>query len=88
MTDARRPEAGGGYRGALPPRHDALARPWVLAVLAIFLLMFVLTLAGYPSKLFVEPTPGPTPSFSLAPSGSAAPSASGSEEPAEPSASP
>jgi hypothetical protein len=96
MTDPRRPE--GGYRGALPPRGDALARPWVVAVIAIFLLIFVLTFAGLPSKLFVEPTPFPVfPSASASglPSVSGAPSASGeassSQEPSgsqEPSASP
>ena len=91
MTDARRPE--GGYRGALPARQDALARPWVVAVIAIFVLIFVLALAGVPSRLFAEPTPLPVPSASgipsFAPSVSGEPSASG--EPSgsgEPSASP
>jgi hypothetical protein len=85
MTDPRRP--AGGYRGALPPRQDALARPWVLAVITIFALMFVLSLAGLPSSLLVEPTPIPVfPSASGAasgtgaPSGSAEASASGSDE--------
>jgi len=45
MTDQRR---GGsargdqapapGYRGALPPRSDTLARPWVVIVLVIVVL--------------------------------------------------
>jgi len=86
MTDARRPE--GGYRGALPPRQDELARPWVVIVFVIFVLIFVLSFLGFPSKLFVEPSPSPSPSFSLSPSASAAPSASGSGESQEPSASP
>jgi hypothetical protein len=81
VTDARRPE--GGYRGALPPRNDSLARPWVIVVLAIFVLIFALSFAGFPSRLFTEPSPSPLQS--VAPSGSAAPSVSGS---AEPSASP
>jgi hypothetical protein len=80
MTE-RRPE--GGYRGALPPRDDMLARPWVIVVFAIFVLIFALSFAGFPSSLFTEPTPIPNPS--VLPSGSAAPTVSGS---AEPSASP
>lgn len=86
MTDLRRPE--GGYRGALPPRQDGLARPWLIVVFALFVLMFALAFAGYPTKLIPEPTPVPVPSVpvpSVLPSGSAAPSVSGS---AEPSASP
>ena len=73
MTDQR----PSGYRGALPTRNDALARPWVLAVVAIFVLMFVLSFLGFPSSLFPEPSGSPNPSFSLSPSTSAAPSASG-----------
>lgn len=80
MTDPRKPE--GGYRGALPPRYDALARPWVVAVIVLFVLVFVLALAGVPSRIFAEPTPLPV--FPSA-SGSASfpPSVSG-----EPSATP
>jgi hypothetical protein len=77
VTDQRRPE--GGYRGALPPRDDMLARPWVIVVFAIFVLIFALAFAGFPSSLFMEPTPLPSPS--VLPSGSAGPSVSGSEEP-------
>ena len=73
MTDQR----PSGYRGALPTRNDAIARPWVLAVVAVFVLMFVLAFLGFPSSLFPEPSGSPNPSFSLAPSSSAAPSASG-----------
>jgi hypothetical protein len=72
MTDQR----PSGYRGALPTRNDTLARPWVLAVIAIFVLMFVLSFLGFPGTLFAEPSSSPNPS--LVPSGSAAPSASGS----------
>jgi hypothetical protein len=44
MTDQRRGgsargDEGPGYRGSLPPRYDSLARPWVLIVLGIFVLM-------------------------------------------------
>ena len=74
MTDLRRPE--GGYRGALSPRDDSLARPWVIVVFAIFVLIFALSLAGFPSRLFTEPSAEPSPLPSVAPSGSVAPSAS------------
>ena len=80
MTDLRRPE--GGYRGALPPRQDTLARPWVIVVLAIFVLIFALAFAGYPTNLITEPPTATTPASapSVAPSASAAPSVSGSGE--------
>ena len=67
-----------GYRGALPTRNDTIARPWVLAVVAIFVLMFVLAFLGFPSSLFPQPSGSPNPSFSLSPSTSAAASPSGS----------
>ena len=73
MTDQR----PSGYRGALPTRNDTIARPWVLAVVAIFVLMFVLAFFGFPSSLFPEPSGAPNPSSSLLPSSSAASSASG-----------
>ena len=57
-----------GYRGSLPPRNDVLARPWVLAVVVIFILLFVLAFVGVPSKLFPKNTPEPIPS--VAPSAS------------------
>jgi hypothetical protein len=91
MTDQRRggsargEEQQPGYRGALPPRTDSLARPWVLIVLVIFILIFALSLANVPTTLFPSPTPAPLPSLSAAPSGSAG--ASGSAR-ASPSASP
>jgi hypothetical protein len=72
MTDQR----PSGYRGALPTRNDTIARPWVLAVVAIFVLMFVLAFLGFPSSLFPEPSGPPNPSSSLLPSSSAEPSAS------------
>lgn len=61
-----------GYRGSLPPRNDHLAVPWVLTVVAVFVLVLVLAVAGVPSKFFA--TPSETPGSSLLPSGSAAPS--------------
>lgn len=71
MTDQDR--SSGGYPGALPPRNDGLARPWVLTVIAIFVLMFVLALAGVPSSFLPEssPTPLPLPSVSAGASASA-----------------
>jgi hypothetical protein len=73
MTDQQRPSSG--YRGALPPRNDRLARPWVVIVIAIFLLIMVLAIAGLPSRLIADPTPSPGPSIVVLPS--AQPSASG-----------
>lgn len=69
----------GGYRGALPPRQDRLAAPWVVVVVAIFLLMIVLSFVGLPSAFFPEATPSPLPS--VAASASASPAASGSSAP-------
>ena len=66
-----------GYRGSLPSRDDRLARPWILTVLGIFVLILVLSLLGVPSRFFPEPTPVPLPSVPV--SSSAEPSASASE---------
>jgi hypothetical protein len=73
MTDLQRPS---GYRGALPERHDALARPWVVTVIAIFVLMFVLAFVGFPSSVLPDASGAPQASNSLSPSFSAASSAS------------
>ena len=73
MTDKPRDP---GYRGSLPPRVDRLARPWVLTVIGMFILIFVLALAGIPSRLIPQPTAVPLPSVP-APSASIAPSGSG-----------
>lgn len=80
-----------GYRGALPTREDRLARRWVLTVIAIFVLVMVLAVAGIPSRLIPDPTPIPLPS--TPPAGSVEPSASAAEpasagESASPSPSP
>jgi hypothetical protein len=80
MTDQQRPA---GYRGALPARNDALARPWVLIVIGLFLAMFVLAWLGFPSSIIPNASPQPSPSFSLAPSASAEPSDLDSPPPTE-----
>lgn len=84
------PKREPGYRGSLPPRDDGLARPWILAVLGIFVLVIVLSVAGVPSRFIPDPTPFPTPSATPVPSESpsAEPSESAEESAsAEPSAS-
>jgi hypothetical protein len=92
MTDQRRGGSGRGeetpapgYRGALPPRNDALARPWVLTVLGIFLLIIVLAFFNVPTTLFPESSPTPIPAVSVEPSPSGSGDASASAE-ASPSA--
>jgi hypothetical protein len=75
------PQRAPGYRGALPPRHDRLARPWLAAVAALFVLIFVLAFAGLPSRLFPAPSVEPIPSFSASPSFDLAPSLPASPAP-------
>jgi hypothetical protein len=70
-----RPSRAPGYRGALPPRHDRLARPWVATVIVAFLLMLVLAGLGIPSRLLPAPSVAPIPSIPF-------PSGSGSAVPA------
>lgn len=65
-----------GYRGALPPKTDVLARPWVVIVIAGFVLIFALSFANLPSSLI--PTPTPLPSLSATPAASSIASSSGS----------
>ena len=60
-----------GYRGALPTRNDALAKPWVIAVVVIFVLIFALAALGFPSKTFPR-APVPSGSFAASSSPSAA----------------
>ena len=76
-----------GYRGALPTREDRLAKPWILTVAGIFVLVMVLSIAGIPSRFVPDPTAIPLPSIPV-PSASAEASegATPSEEPS-PSAS-
>ena len=73
------PKRDPGYRGALPTRHDRLAKPWLIIVGVIFVMIFVLSALQIPSRFVPEPTAVPTPSATAAPSGSGA--ASGSAEP-------
>ena len=85
MTDQRRgardESPAPGYRGALPPRNDTMARPWVLTVVAIFVLILLLAFFNVPTTLFPPASPTPIPSISVEPSasGSAAASASAAE---------
>jgi hypothetical protein len=63
-------ERPSGYRGALPTRNDALARPWIVLVIVIFVLIFVLAALGFPSKAFPRASAEPQPSLSFAASSS------------------
>ena len=72
------PQKPSGYRGALPERNDTLARPWILAVIGILVLIFVLSALEVPSRFLPEPTPVPSPSIGPVESSSAEPSADGS----------
>ena len=76
-----------GYRGSLPTREDRLAKPWILTIIGIFLLVMALSIAGVPSRFIPDPTPIPTlpPLPSASASASAEPSSSASDS-AEPSA--
>jgi hypothetical protein len=76
-----------GYRGTLPPRGDHLARPWLLVVAGIFVLIFVLAFLGIPSRLIPDPTPVPVPTTppttqSPAPTDGASPSPTLDDSPA------
>ncbi len=95
MTSTNEPKRDQpGYRGALPTRDDRLARPWVIAVIAIFVGIMVLSALEIPSRFAAEPTPLPVPSIPATPSpepteslspaptsGSGSPDASGSASP-------
>ena len=81
-----------GYRGSLPTRDDRLARPWLLTILGIFVLVIVLSIAGIPSRLIPDPSPVPLPSTpastSAEPSADVEPSPSAASDSASESASP
>jgi hypothetical protein len=79
MTSSTDPKREPGYRGSLPPRDDRLARPWILTVLGIFVLIVLLSIAGIPSSFIPDPTPVPLPSSTPAPSVVASESAEPSE---------
>ena len=81
MTTDKSPETAPGYRGALPPRNDWLARGWVLVVIAMFFGIFILAALNVPTVLLPAPTPSAVPSATAAPSGSAEPSQSPSPTP-------
>ena len=73
-----------GYRGALPTREDRLAKPWILTVAGVFILVIALSLAGIPSRFIPDPTTAPLPSVPAAsPSGAESESASPSESASE-----
>ena len=74
-----------GYRGALPSREDRLARPWILTILAIFVLVIVLSIIGIPSRLIPDPTPVPLPSLPSIPASSSAEASPSESESASPS---
>ena len=78
-TNEPRRERTPGYRGALPARDDRLARPWILTVIGIFVLILVLSVLGIPSRFVPDPTPIPLPS--ALPSGSLEPPPSESASP-------
>lgn len=84
-TSTNDPKREPGYRGSLPPRQDRLAKPWILAIAGIFVLIIVLSIAGVPSRFIPEPTPLPTPISTPTPSAEASDSAdpSASAEPSE-----
>jgi hypothetical protein len=80
VSQSKPTDSAQGYRGALPPRNDWLARGWVVVVIVIFLSLFVLDILNVPTRFIPEPTPVPTPVVTPAPSGSAEPSGAGSPE--------
>lgn len=65
-------ERPSGYRGALPTRNDSMAKPWIVTVIVIFVLIFVLAFFGLPGKLFPKPTASPRASIDLQASASPA----------------
>lgn len=78
MTSTTDPTREPGYRGALPPREDRLARPWIIIVFGIFVLIIVLSILAVPSRFIPDPTPLPLPSSTPVSSASAEASAEAS----------
>ena len=74
------PKREPGYRGSLPPRHDRLAKPWLMIVAGIFVLIILLSVAGVPSRFIPDPTPVPTPIGTPIPSAAPSASAEASED--------
>ena len=58
MTSQKPSTEPPGYRGALPSREDRLARPWILLVIGIFVLVIVLSILGIPSRFINFPDEG------------------------------
>lgn len=58
-----------GYRGALPPRGERMARAWAALVILGFVAIIVLAFLNVPTVLFPEATPSPLPSVSPAAGG-------------------
>lgn len=77
-TPTTDPKREPGYRGSLPPRQDRLAKPWLMIVAGIFVLIILLSIAGVPSRFIPQPTPIPTPVSTPAPSVEPSPPASAS----------
>ena len=67
-----------GYRGALSPREDNLAVPWIAIVVGIFVLIIVLSVLGIPSRF--APTESPPPSTAASASAAASAGESASAE--------
>ena len=74
MTGSTDPQKPRGYRGALPERNDTLAKPWILGVIGIVVLIFVLSALEVPSRFIPEATPVPLPSVAPSEAPSAGPS--------------
>jgi hypothetical protein len=81
MTSSNDPQKPTGYRGALPERTDTLAKPWILGVIGIFVLILVLSALEVPSRFIPDPTPLPVPSVAPSESPSTDPSAEVSADP-------
>ncbi len=80
MTSSNDPQKPAGYRGALPERNDTLAKPWILGIIGIFVLILVLSALEVPSRFIPDPTPVPVPSVAPSEAPSAEPSADGSAD--------
>ena len=82
-TPTTEPTREPGYRGSLPPRQERRAKPWLMIVAGIFVLIMLLSVAGVPSRFIPDPTPIPTPISTPIPSAEAS---EGASEEASPSA--
>ena len=64
--DQRTASASPATAARCRPANDRLARPWILTVIAIFVLIIVLAILGVPSRFIPDPTPIPLPSIPAA----------------------